>query len=69
MEDYLIYVSNRLIASCNAIEYPQLATLIQAEQIRYMKKEIDEKTFKHHLNQALRCIELRVESLKLILDM
>ena len=69
MEDYLIYVSNRIIASCNAIEYPQLCSLIQQDQIRYMKKEIDEQTFKFHLNQALRCVELRVESIKLILDM
>ena len=69
MEDRLINVSNRLIASCNAIEYPELASLIQNDLDRYVNKELDEKTFKFHLNQALRCLELRVESLKIILNM
>ena len=69
MEDYLIYVSNRLIASSNAIEDTQLASLIQNDLDMYVNKGLDEKTFKLHLNQVLRCLELRVESLKLILDM
>lgn len=69
MEDYLIYFSNRLINCSNAIEDTELALLIQKDLDMYVNKELDEKTFKLHLSQALRCLELRVDSLKLILDM